>query len=240
MLALVDVASNKMLDWELAPSENAVATVRVIKRTCERYGIFDQLYTDNGSAFAGHLVAGGNVHRFRNGGKEPQGVQPPGICKNMGIRLHFALPGNGQAKTAERKFASLSRVIDDRPEFNGCHAGHAPGPNPSADVVPVPVEIALAVIRREIDREDREPGRRSQGANGRSYDQVFNDGLAERISRRPTARQLYLSGLIYSPAAVDRFGQVRKTGWIYGSDTTQDTLLRFHGTVRQDAARPGA
>lgn len=58
MLALVDVATNKVLDFELAPSENAVATVRLIKRTCETYGIFDRLYTDNGSAFAGHLVAG--------------------------------------------------------------------------------------------------------------------------------------------------------------------------------------
>lgn len=55
MLVLVDVASNMVLDWELGPSENAVGTVRLIKRVCDRYGIFDLL----GSAFAGHLVASG-------------------------------------------------------------------------------------------------------------------------------------------------------------------------------------
>jgi len=139
MMALIDVASNMVLGWELAETENAAGTVRVIKRVCETYGIFDRLYPDNGSAFAGHLVAGGNVHRFRNGGKKPEGVQPPGICKIMGINLTFALPKNAQAKIAERVFASLSRVVDDRPEFRGCHAGHAPGASPSADVVPIPV-----------------------------------------------------------------------------------------------------
>lgn len=125
-LPLVDCASGFVLDWELAESENARSTVRLIKRTCQTYGIFDRLYTDNGSAFAGHLVAGGAVHRFRNSRQKMDAVKPLGICHHLGIRLHFALPANGQAKVAERTFASLSRVIDDRPEFKGAHAGFAP------------------------------------------------------------------------------------------------------------------
>lgn len=102
MLVLVDVASNMVLGWELAPSENAAATVRLIKNVCACHGIFDRLYTDNGSAFAGHMVAGGNAHRFRNG---PAKEGPPqlGICKNMGIELRFALPRNAQAKIAEAR-----------------------------------------------------------------------------------------------------------------------------------------
>ena len=230
MLALVDVGSNTVLGWELARSENAARTVRLIKNVCQRHGIFDRLYTDNGSAFAGHLVAGGNVHRFRNGRKKAEGVQPPGICQIMGIDLTFALPKNAQAKIAERTFAVLSRVIDDRPEFKGCHAGHAPGATPTPGVTPVHVEVAQSVIRREIQRHNQEPGRRSQGARGRSYEQVFNDGLQDRIKRQPTARQLYLAGLIYSPVSVDRFGQVRKNGWIYGGPSTQQALLEHHGT----------
>jgi len=228
MLALIDVASNMVLGWELVETENAAGTVRVIKRVCETYGIFDRLYPDNGSAFAGHLVAGGNVHRFRNGGKKPEGIQPPGICKIMGINLTFALPKNAQAKIAERVFASLSRVVDDRPEFRGCHAGHAPGASPSADIVPIPVVTARRVIEREISRFNREPGRRGQGANRRSYEQVLQDGLSVRIKRKPTAKQLYLAGLIYSPVAVDRFGQVRKNGWTYGDPVSQEALLPFH------------
>lgn len=125
MLALVDVASNHVLGYELSRTENAPATVRLTRRTCETFGIFDRLYTDNGSAFAGHLVAGGAVHRFRNSGARVEGVKPLGICHHLGIALHFALPGNAQAKIAERTFASLSRSIDDRPEFKGAHAADA-------------------------------------------------------------------------------------------------------------------
>lgn len=236
MLALVDVASNMVLDWELGPSENAVGTVRLIKRVCERYGIFDTLYTDNGSAFAGHLVAGGMPHRFRNGA--PEGVQPMGICKIMGIGTRFALPKNAQAKIAERTFAALSRVVDDGPEFKDAHAGHAPGASPSPKVIPLPVDEAKAIIAREIARHNRETGRRSQGARGRSYEQVLRDGLAEREQvgrpvRRATAEQLYLAGLIWKPVAVDRYGRVTAKGWQYGGPETQEALLRFHGTGRR-------
>lgn len=233
MLALVDVATNLVLDYELSPSENAVGTVRLIRRTCEVHGIFDRLYTDNGSSFAGHLVAGGNVHRFRNKATMNAGVKPLGICYHLGIKIHFALPGNAQAKIAERAFASLSRVIDDRPEFKSAHAGHSPGAAPSKDVVPVHIDQVKEVVRREIDRHNQERGRRSQGANGRSYREVFESGLEGKIVRRPTARQLYLSSLIYTPVSVDRNGQVQVDNWVYGGPTTQEDLLPFHGTGKR-------
>ncbi len=233
MLALVDVASNMVLDYELAASENAIGTVRLIRRTCETFGIFDRLYTDNGSSFAGHLVAGGNVHRFRNKATMNKGVKPLGICYHLGINIHFALPGNAQAKIAERTFASLSRVIDDRPEFKGAHAGHNPGAAPDSDVMPVPFDQVKDIIRREVSRYNVEAGRSSQGAKGRSYRAVFDEGLAARIVRRPTARQLYLSSLIYTPVSVDRNGQVKVDGWIYGSPTTQGELLPFHGAGKR-------
>lgn len=61
----------------------------------------------------------------------------------------------------------------------------------------------------------------------------WGDGLAARNFRKPTARQRYLSGLIYSVVAVDRVGQVKKNGWVYGSPKTQDILIRFHGSVQR-------
>ena len=137
LLALINVASI----YVLAPSESAVDTVRLIRNVCEQHGIFDRLYTYNGSSFAGHLVAGGNVSRFRN-------------------------------KIAERTFASLSRVIDDRPEFKGAHAGHSAGATPTSEIVPVPFAKVQAVLAREVARHNAEGGRNSQGASGRSYRRV--------------------------------------------------------------------
>ncbi|WP_457650339.1 transposase domain-containing protein [Profundibacter sp.] len=229
MIALVDIASNMVLDYELAVSENASSTLRLIKRTCATYGIFDRIYTDNGSAFAGYMVSGGNPHRFRNKRTMSEGVRPMGICWHLGIKMHFALPANGQAKIAERTFATLSRVIDDRPEFNKAHAGHSPGASPNKNVKPVPLSIAEEVIRSEVNRHNEEEGRRSQGANGRSYKAVFEAGLKQRVTRKPTQRQLYLAGLIYRKVAVNRHGQVIIDKWTYGSPYTQSELLPFHG-----------
>ena len=233
MLALIDVASNLVLGYELAPSENAVDTVRLIRNVCEKHGIFDRLYTDNGSSFAGHLVAGGNVSRFRNKATMTKGVQPLGICYHLGIKIHFALPKNAQAKIAERTFATLSRVIDDRPEFKGAHAGHNPGASPTSNVTPIPFELVQSVIAREIDRHNTEAGRRSQGANGRSYQATFEASLVSRIERRPTARQLYLASLIYKPVSVNRVGQITVDKWVYGDPMTQADLLPYHGNGKK-------
>ena len=213
---------------ELAESENARATVRLIKRVCQTYGVFDRLYPDNGSAFAGHLVAGGALHRFRNSGSKMEGVKPLGICHHLGIRLHFALPANGQAKVAERAFATLSRVIDDRPEFKGAHTGHKPGAAPDATVVPVDLTAARAILKREVHRHNAKAGRRGQGMNGRSYLEAFKAGLALRTLPKPTARQLYLAGLIYTPVKVDRPGRAMVDTWTYSGPETQDDLLPCH------------
>lgn len=229
MLALIDVASNYVLGYELAASENAVATARLIRNVCREHSIFDRLYTDNGSAFAGHLVAGGAQFKWRGKGAAKPGVKPLGVCYHLGIETKFAIPKNAKAKIAERTFATLSRVIDDRPEFRGAHAGHAPGATPGKSVQPVTLAVALAVIEREIARHNREEGRKGQGAKGRSYDQVFRAGLADRVLRRPTAQQLYYAGLVYTPASVDRWGRVQVATWTYGDPDTQAALLRWHG-----------
>ena len=228
-LALFDCASNVILGWELAEAENARSTVRLIRRVCETFGIFDRLYTDNGSAFAGHLVAGGAVHRFRNLPNALDGVKPLGICHHLGIAIHFATPRNAQAKIAERCFATLSRGIDDRPEFKGAHAGHKPGASPDAAVVPIALDEARRILEREVNRYNAEGGRRGQGMRGRSYRDVFEAGMTRRVRRVATARQLYMAGLIYTPVAVDRWGRVAVDGWTYGNPETQDALLPYHG-----------
>ncbi|MDP5308156.1 transposase domain-containing protein [Paracoccus spongiarum] len=125
MIALVDSASHYVLGYELERSENAVATARLIRNVCQIHGIFDRLYTDNGAAFAGHLVAGGAKFKWRGKGKGQPGVKPLGVCYHLGIEPIFTVPKNAQAKIAERTFATLSRDIDDRPEFEGAHAGQA-------------------------------------------------------------------------------------------------------------------
>lgn len=100
---------------------------------------------------------------------------------------------------------------------------------PGKPVQPVPLSVAIAVIEREIVRHNREEGRKGQGVRGRSYEQVFRVGLADRVLRKPTAQQFYYAELVYTPAAVDRWGRVQVATWTYGGPETQDALLRWHG-----------
>ena len=166
-----------------------------------------------------------------------------GICHHLGIALHFATPrngqratgngqratGNGQAKIAERCFASLSRAIEDRPEFKGAHAGHSPGASPDARVPAIAPDEARRILSREVNRHNAEAARRGQGMRGRSYKEEFEAGMKLRVRRVATARQLYLAGLICTPVAVDRWGRVTVDGWPYGDPDTQDALLCQHG-----------
>ncbi|RVT83346.1 hypothetical protein DXV76_13965 [Rhodobacteraceae bacterium CCMM004] len=86
-----------------------------------------------------------------------------------------------------------------------------------------------AVLRREIARHNDETGRRSDGAGGRSYRQVFEDGLDRRVIRKATTRHLARAGLIYKPATVDRHGRVQLDTWTYGDPGSQEALLRHRG-----------
>ncbi|RVT83345.1 hypothetical protein DXV76_13960 [Rhodobacteraceae bacterium CCMM004] len=119
-LALVDVASNTVLDFLLCRSENAADTVRLICRTVERYGIFDTLYTDNGSGFSGHLVAGGNVQLFRRRGAKAEGVKPIGVCHHLGITIRHALP---RGRAGEDRGADLRRAVAGGGRQAGVHRG---------------------------------------------------------------------------------------------------------------------
>jgi putative transposase len=229
MIALVDVYSNMILGWLLSKSENAAATSLLISNTCKTHGIFDCLYTDNGSAFSGHVVAGGNVHKFRGKKRKEKGIAPPGMCDVLGIRITFAMPANPGAKIAENTFSQISRSIDNCPEFEGCHAGHKPGASPSKNVVPIPIAKAEEIVGRRIDDHNREVGRKAQGANGRSYEQMFQDGIKERNKRVPSQRQLYLASLVYEARAVDMHGQIHINNWTYGGIEVQTQLSPFHG-----------
>ena len=64
--------------------------------------------------------------------------------------------------------------------------------------------------------------------NGQSYQAAFEAGLAMRVKRTPTARQLYLSWLVYTPVKVTRWGQVEIDTWTYGAPDTQEDLLPYY------------
>ena len=195
MLAVVDCASGKVLDFLFSQSENADRMRDVIINTCQTYGAFNNLYTDNGSAFAGHVIAGRVKHKFRNGKNRDLVRERPGVCAQLGIGITFALPGHGQSKIAERKFRDFSRQIDDGPEFHGAHAGHKPGATLSSGIVPVPIATVETVYKREVAAYNAQAKRRSAACkkDKLSCDEAFAAGMEGRVRRTLTRRQIELA-----------------------------------------------
>ncbi|MEM8593061.1 MAG: hypothetical protein AAGF13_11095, partial [Pseudomonadota bacterium] len=74
--------------------------------------------------------------------------------------------------------------------------------------------------------------RRSQGSNGRSYEQVIQDVLRGNPPRRVTKRQLHWASHIYKWVSVDRVGQIHLDGHKYGDMLTQNDLPKFHGACK--------
>lgn len=236
VLGLVDQASGFVLDIEFAPSENAQALAALEVRTFAKYGAPDNLLTDNGAAFSGHIHAGQVGHKHRNKGNRRRDLEPPGLHKHLGFNLHFALPRNAKAKLMERKFADMSREIDTGPEFARAHTGSNPGERPEGNKVPVPFDLFEAVYRAKIEAYNAQKGRRSDGckASGTSsYADAFKALQRGRIKRTVSPAQLRLATMEWTLATVQRDGRVSgKDGWKYGEDLedgSQDTLLRFVG-----------
>jgi hypothetical protein len=121
----------------------------------------------------------------------------------------------GSLKRIERMIAGVA-PINDAPALLEDHAGGS-APAPMSDA-------AWQMFLQGI----AEGGRRGQGMAGRSYQAVFEAGLAGRVRRTATVRQLWLASLIYTPAMPDRHGRVRVDGWAYGGPDTQDALLVCH------------
>ncbi len=236
VLGLVDQASGKVLDIEFAASENAQATAELERRAFKRFGAPDNLLTDNGAAFSGHIHAGQVRHKHRNKGNRRIELEPPGIHKTLGFTLHFALPRNAKAKLMERKFADMSRQIDTGPEFKGGHAGSKPGERPEGNIVPVPFDLFTQVYRAKISAYNAQKGRKSQGCLAsatESYDAAFKALSKGRPKRVLADAQLRLALLEWTLSTVQPDGRVKgKDGWVYGEDLedgSQDALLRFAG-----------
>lgn len=236
VLGLVDQASGKVLDIEFAPSENAQAVAELERRAFKRFGAPDNLLTDNGAAFSGHIHAGQVAHKHRNKGNRRIELEPPGIHKHFGFKLHFALPKNAQAKLMERKFRDMSRSIDTGPEFKGAHAGSKPGERPEGNIVPVSYDLFVRVYRAKLNAYNARKGRESQGciASGTdSYDEAFRVLSQGRPKKVLSEQQLRLALLEWSFSTVQPNGRVKgKDAWEYGediNDDSQDALLRFEG-----------
>lgn len=187
MIAISDVYSGKFLAYRLSETANGHTVQLTFADLVRRYGIPEHVLLDNGHEFVNKVMTGQVDERFRFKNKDDDVL---GLFPLLGIDVHFATPGWGQAKPIERAFRDLCDRVAKHPEFVGAYTGpHTQAKPENYQSKAIPLEQFRAVLDREIAAHNARRGRRSEVANKRSFDEVFNEGYAMGPIRKATEEQ---------------------------------------------------
>ncbi len=194
LVAFHDIYSGKVLSWRVDWSPNKVAVAAAWGDLVEDYGLPEHVLFDNGREFANKWMTGGAKTRFRFKLTEDE---PLGILALCGIKIHWATPAHGQAKPVERAFRDFADAISRDPRFEGAWVGNRPSAKPENYASrAIDIEEFIRVVADGINEHNARPGRRSETAQGRSFDETFAESYARRPIRRATEMQkrLWLMG----------------------------------------------
>jgi transposase InsO family protein len=207
MVAIQDVYSRKTLAWRVGKSETAALTRLTFADLFKAYGIPKGCLLDNGRAFASKWITGGAKTRYRFKIREEE---PYGLLPSLGVNPHWATPYRGQSKPIERSFQLVCQNGAKHPAFAGAYTGNSPDAKPeNYGSKAVPLDVFLAVAAQVMATNNAKLGRRTEMANGRSYDQVFAESYATAPIGKATPEQLRIALLAAEQVSTDR-----KTGHV--------------------------
>lgn len=202
MVGIQDVMSRKVLAWRIGETESAVLTRLAFADLFRNFGIPKGCLLDNGRAFASKWITGGALTRYRFKIREED---PTGLLPALGINPHWATPYRGQSKPIERAWKDLCGCIARHPAMAGAYTGNNPMAKPeNYGSRAVPVDEFRAHVAREVALHNARQGRRTEMANGRSFDEVFAESYARAPVGKATVEQLRLALLAGENRRVDR------------------------------------
>ncbi|SFQ13740.1 Mu DNA-binding domain-containing protein [Roseivivax halotolerans] len=194
LVAFQDIYSGKILSWRIDHTPNKVMVMAAFGDMIDNFGIPKHALFDNGREFANKWLTGGADTRFRFKIREDD---PLGVLALLGIDIHWATPGHGQAKPIERAFRDLAEDIAKDPRFAGAYVGNRPDAKPeNYGSRAIPIDDFIAIVAEGIDAHNARQGRLSQTANGRSFDETFAASYANAPIRKAAIeqRRLWLMG----------------------------------------------
>lgn len=194
MVAFSDVYSGKILSWRLSLTANSHTVQLTLGDLIEKWGIPQSTLLDNGREFAAKCITGGTPTRFRFKVKEDD---VPGLLPLMGVKVLWATPYSGQSKPIERAFRDLCDRVAKHPAFAGAYTGNKPDAKPeNYGNRAIPLDEFRTILDEEIEQHNARPGRRSEVAFGRSFNEVFNEGYASAPIRKASEeqRRMWLMG----------------------------------------------
>lgn len=185
-VAFQDVKHAAILGWRFDRTENADVVRLAFADSAVRYGLPRELWFDNGRAFAANANTGGCHWRFRNPpNPEKRGEEAKGVFTQLVEDIHWVLPHHGQSKPIERAWRDLVETISRHPFFRGAYVGSdsKQKPHDFDKENAVDFEDFVAVANKLIEEHNKQLGRRSKAASGRSLIAAYKEDLAT-IERR--------------------------------------------------------
>ncbi|WP_430779568.1 transposase domain-containing protein [Allorhizobium undicola] len=192
LIGIQDLYSGKVLAWRLAEAETWEAVRLVIGDMVEAFGIPEEIYLDNGKAFASKWITGGTVNRFRFKVKPED---PRGLLTTLGVNVHWTRPYSGQSKPIERAWRDLAEKIAKHPFCAGAYTGNKPDAKPENYMQrAIPLEDFRPHVAAQIAEHNAQTGRRAENCKGRSFDETFAASMAapSTIVRVPSSAQAAL------------------------------------------------
>lgn len=202
MIGIQDVMSRKLLAWRIGTQETAGLTRLVFADLFRDFGIPRKVYLDNGRAFASKWITGGAKSRFRF---KIVDEEPTGLLTALGVETGFTLPYRGQSKPIERAWRDLCDSVAKCAAFDGAYTGNNTVNKPESYASKaVPWEVFVEEVNRGIAFHNAREGRRTQTANGRSFDQVFAASYATAPIAKATPEQMRMALLTGENVRVSR------------------------------------
>lgn len=202
LVAIQDIYSRKFVGWRLGCEESAIQTRLAFADCFRNYGIPAHCVLDNGRAFASKWITGGAKSRFRFKIKPEE---PTGLLTGLGVRIHWALPFRGQSKPIERGFRDLCDSISKHPACEGAYTGNNPMAKPeNYGSKAVEWQRFVELVDKGIALHNAQPGRRTEMAQGRSFDEVFAASYAAAPIGKATPEQLRMALLAAENRLINR------------------------------------
>lgn len=232
-LAVQDIASSMPLGLRFDRTLNHHLVRLALGDTFRDFGLVERLIMDNGTENQAKEIQGG-IPRMRGKAVEEE---PAGLLKILGIEAVSATPYWGQAKPVERMFRDWAHDVAKAPAFAGAYCGHNALSKPENHrSKAIPIAQFEAIVRQELEYYRDQLGRSGIGMNGRSFRQVYQEGVAAVPPRRLTDEQLRLCMLGSEPRPMDRqSGAVTLLGNTFWSPQLAD-LKRQRVIARFDPA----
>lgn len=231
MIAIQDIHSRKMLVTKIGRSESADLVRQAFAELFTHYGIPKQVIFDNGRAFASKWLTGGNPTRYRF---TIRPEDPIGLLTQLGCEVTFTNVYSGRSKPIERAFRDFCDGFARSGVFAGGYTGNSVANKP-ADYGSraIPYADFAQELAFYVKLHNGRKGRRTYTAQGRSFDEVFAEGLETTLVPHATREQLRFALLAAEGVTVRRqTAQIHMGGNIYFHEKLagyegQKVIVRF-------------